>query len=105
MSRILPFVAAVLLSACAMHGRPPNPNHATVIVHNPSRNPVMARVCGPLGCSEYRELRARSASRYYFDASRGQRAVVDARRGSRILTQQPVDVDAGESVHVELRLP
>jgi transposase len=104
-NRMPSLLAALLLSAraCAVATRAPA-NQATVIVHNPSLRTIEVQLCGPLACSGYRPLRAGRTSRFHYDTSRGERAVVTARLRSRILDQQPVDAGAGEAARVTLNV-
>lgn len=96
-------VLALSAGACAANTRTPA-NHATVIVHNPSLRTVEVQLCGPLACSGYRPLRAGRTSRFHYDTSRGERAVVTARIRSRIVDRRPVDLGSGEAMRLTLNV-
>ncbi|HYW13399.1 MAG TPA: hypothetical protein VE871_15675 [Longimicrobium sp.] len=76
----------------------------TVVVHNPTGSRLPTQVCGSLGCSAFRDLAPGSTTRFRVDPGRTSRAVVTARRGTRI-ANFPVDFTPGETVHVALALP
>lgn len=80
------------------------PAPVTIVVHNPTSMVLPTQVCGPFGCSAFRKIRPGGTSRFSVDPGRVSRAVVTARRGTRI-ANFPVDVSPGEVVHVELALP
>ena len=76
----------------------------TVVVHNPTATRLPAQVCGGTGCSAFRNLGPGSTTRFRVDPGGTSRAVVTARRGTRI-ANFPVDFTPGETVHVQLALP
>lgn len=79
-------------------------DRVTVVVHNPTATVLPAQVCGSLGCSAFREIAPGSAAPFRLDPGGTSRAVVTARRGTRI-ANFPVDFTPGETVHVQLALP
>lgn len=103
---------AVLLVFCAT-GAPgcapravigAEPAPVTVVVHNPTATALPTQLCGPAGCSAFREIRPGGASRFRFGPGNVSRAVVTARRGTRI-ANFPVDYTPGDVIHVALSLP
>lgn len=103
------FVAAALIVSAAPGcvpsatvGREPAP--VTVVVHNPTATTLPTQVCGPFGCSAFREIRPGGTSRFRVSPGKVSRAVVTARRGTRV-ANFPVDVLPGEVVHDALALP
>lgn len=80
------------------------PAAVTVVVHNPTATTLPTQVCGPFGCSAFREIRPGGTSRFSVNPGKVSRAVVTARRGTRV-ANFPVDVSPGEVVHVALALP
>lgn len=85
-------------------GGNPEPAPVTVVVHNPTATALPTQVCGPFGCSAFREIRPGGTSRFSVSPGNVSRAVVTARRGTRV-ANFPVDVSPGEVVHVALALP
>lgn len=108
MRQIIAFVLLTLGASpgCAARvaGGNPEPAPVTVVVHNPTATALPTQVCGPFGCSAFREIRPGGTSRFSVSPGKVSRAVVTARRGTRI-ANFPVDVAPGEVVHVALTLP
>lgn len=103
------FIAAAALFVSAAPGCTPSavggePAPVTVVVHNPTSTALPTQVCGPFGCSAFREIRPGGTSRFRVSPGKVSRAVVTARRGTRV-ANFPVDVSPGEVVHVALALP
>lgn len=81
------------------------PAPVTVVVHNPTATALPAQICGGAGgCSEFREIRPGASARFRIHPGRVSRAVVTARRGTRV-ANFPVDYLPGEVLHVTLSLP
>jgi hypothetical protein len=103
---ILTLLPLGLALACAppVSGGQPGPALVTVVVHNPTDTALPTQVCGPFGCSAFREIRPGATSRFQVSPGKVSRAVVTARRGTRVASF-PVDFSPGEVVHVALALP
>jgi hypothetical protein len=104
MDRLL---GAVLLACSAACGgvRPPAPlpaDAAVILVRNPSSQPLLTTVCGPVECSQPRVLRAGSHARFVVRAGRGTRAVVTAKRADDVVALHPVDFSPGDEIVVEI---
>jgi hypothetical protein len=100
------FIVILLACAAGCSGMRPAvavPSDAAVIlVRNPSLNPLLTTVCGPVACSEARLMPAGSESRFIVQAGSGTRAVVTAKRGDRVVAQHPVDFAPGDQIRVEI---
>ncbi|MBV9108016.1 MAG: hypothetical protein JO306_01260 [Gemmatimonadetes bacterium] len=105
MSRLRLLHAGLLLlfSACAPAMRAA-PGAVRIVVHNPELDPLMARACGPAGCSDFRRLDGRARTTFVLDGAGGTRAVVEGKRGDRFVARHPVDFAPGETYHVEMSL-
>ena len=95
------FVSGCGLRAAAAAG----PEDVTVVVENPSASSANVHVCPPTACLPPREVAGGGRSAFRFSPVRGTRAVVVAKRGDRVVDQQPVDYRPGERYHVVLDLP
>ena len=80
------------------------PAPVTILVQNPTRTVLPTQVRGPDGCSGFREIRPGATVRFRINPGRIWRAVVTARRGTRV-ANFPVDILPGEAVPVALSLP
>lgn len=100
---LLPVGLLFLTAACAPAMRA-TPGVVRIRVHNPQPDAVMARACGPAGCSEFRRLGANGRTTFVLDGAGGTRAVVEAKRGDRFVARHPVDFAPGETCHVEMSL-
>jgi hypothetical protein len=98
---LLAFVIAGCVPSAAIGGEPAR---VTVVVHNPTAAALPTQVCGPYGCSGFREIRPGATARFPVEPGKVSRAVVTARRGTRVASF-PVDFTPGEVVHVALALP
>jgi hypothetical protein len=99
--RLSPATLILIIAACspAMRG---TPGSVRIVVHNPEQDAVMARACGPSGCSAFRRLDAHARTTFTVDGAGGSRAVVEGKRGDRFVARHPVDFALGETYHVEL---
>lgn len=104
MNRIV--IAILLACAAGCSGMRPAmavpPDGAIILVRNPSPNPLLTTVCGPVACSEARMMAAGSESRFVVRAGTGTRAVVTAKRGDTVVAQHPVDFVPGDQIRVEI---
>ena len=94
-------IPVLAIAACAPTMRAA-PGAVRIVVHNPEREPVMARVCGPLGCSAFRRIGGDVRTTFVVDGAGGSRAVVEGKRGDRFVARHPVDFAVGETYHVEI---
>jgi hypothetical protein len=102
----LPFVA-VLLGGCATapFQAPRDPGTVVLTVHNRASEPLSTRVCGPEDCSAPQMLAAGARSRFLVQPGSGSRAVVTAKRGDRVVDQEPVDFRPGDAIEVDIAGP
>jgi hypothetical protein len=99
---------ASVASGCALGSKGENPSlrpTVRVTVLNPSYAPVSVAVCAPTGCSPHREIAGEREAEFSFAPSGGTRAVVTAKRGDRVVDQQPVDFLPGQRYRVVLNVP
>jgi hypothetical protein len=99
--------AAVALAGCvpANTRRAPLSESVTILVRNPSSQPVSVTVCAPGGCQSERSLAPGSRSRFVVSSRGGTRVVVTAKQGERVVAQHPVDFSPGEEIVVDISLP
>lgn len=102
----LPFVAA-LLGGCATAPlqAPRDPETVVLTIHNRASEPLSTRVCGPVACSAPQMLAAGARSRFLVQPGTGSRAVVTAKRGDRVVDQEPVDFRPGDVIEVDIAGP
>lgn len=102
----LPF-AAVLLGGCATASfqAPRDPETVVLTVRNLASEPLSTRVCGPVDCSPFQMLSAGARSRFLVQPGSGSRAVVTAKRGDRVVAQEPVDFRPGDVIEVDIAGP
>jgi len=100
--RLLPASLLLVATACAPTAIRSSPSAVRIVAHNPGLDPVLARACGPSGCSEFRRLEPRAHTTFLLDGSGGTRAVVEGKRGDRFVARHAVDFRPGETYHVEV---
>lgn len=100
-------LAATLLGGCATTPLQAPRDAETVVltVRNRSSEPLSTRVCGPVACSAPQMLAAGAQSRFLVQPGSGSRAVVTAKRGDRVVAQEPVDFRAGDAIDVDIAGP
>jgi hypothetical protein len=113
MARLIPrpmlaLAWAGVASGCALGGKGGDPSSGPTVrvtVLNPSYAPVFVSVCGPTQCSPHREIAGEHQADFSFDPAGGTRVVVTAKRGDRVVDQQPVDFLPGQRYRVVLDVP
>lgn len=103
---VLLAIAASTVAGCAARaGRVEDARAVVLAVRNSSATAVRVRVCPPSPCLPPREVAGGAEAEFRFAPGGGTRAVVEARRGDRVVDQQPVDYQPGERYHVVLDIP
>jgi hypothetical protein len=87
--------------ACAPMGRSAQ-DRVRIVVHNPGADAVMVRTCGPVGCTDFRQIAAGARRTFVVSGGGGTRAVVEGKLGDQFVARHPVDFAGGGSFRVEL---
>lgn len=97
---------AIVAAGCAARNAGAADDGLVVIsVRNPSTVAAEVRVCPPSPCLPPRVIEGGDEAEFRFPPGNGTRAVVDARRGDRVVDQKPVDYRPGERHQVVLEIP